>query len=127
MSPRIRETLYKVGTAVFTVVTLLATFHIIDPTRASVLSSSIEVLLGLFGVTLAGTATYNVRKQRADGTFDDTPPATQVINGLDAVLSTQKAANAAASQVWDVISNAIEQGSAGADSLVSQIRARVKK
>ena len=107
MSPKFREVLYKLGTAVFAVVSLLSTFHIIRPEDGSAISVAVTAILGLFGVTVAGTAAYNVSKQRQDGVFDpgaEVAPEERVITGLQEVLANQQSAQAAVERVKDAVS-----------------------
>lgn len=108
MSPKFREILYKVGAAVFAIISLLSAFHIINPAASTALSFALDALLGLFGVTVAGTAAYNTAKQRRDGTFDTAPqvaPEDQVINGLQEVLNNQVNAQAAVERVKEAVSS----------------------
>lgn len=100
---RFREFLYKGGTALFSVVTILSTFHILDPARTAALSYGITTLLSLFGVTIAGTAAYNITKQRKDGTFTEVAPADAVVNGVQAIIDARQSAEQQLQRVQDVV------------------------
>lgn len=108
MPPKVREVLYVVGVIAFAALTILSTFRIIDPNTASSVSAALTSILGLFGVTVAGTAAYNVSKQQKQGAFDSVDPADQVINGISAVLAQQQAAQDAANRVKTAISDAVK-------------------
>lgn len=108
MSPKIRQILYVIGVVVFAALTILSTFKVIDPNTAASVSAALTSVLGLFGVTVAGTAAYNVNKQRHDGAFENVDPADQVVNGINAVLAQQQAAQDAADRVKEALSNAVK-------------------
>ena len=108
MSPNVRKILYIFGVVAFAGLTVLSTFKIIDPGTAHSVSAALTSVLGLFGVTVAGTAAYNTNKQIHKGTFEEVDPADQVINGINAVLSQQQAAQQAADRVKDALNNAVK-------------------
>jgi hypothetical protein len=91
MSPKFRQILYVIGAVTFAALTVLSTFKVIDPGTAATVSAALTAVLGLFGVTISGTAAYNVTKQAKGGAFDPTDPATQVVDGLNQ-LAAQEAA-----------------------------------
>ena len=108
MPPNVRKILYVFGVVVFAGLTVLSTFKVIDPGTAAGVSAALTSILGLFGVTVAGTAAYNTNKQIHKGTFEEVDPADQVINGINAVLSQQQAAQQAADRVKDALNNAVK-------------------
>lgn len=71
MAPKVRQILYVIGVVVFAALSLLSTFRVIEPDVASSVSASLTAILGLFGVTVAGTAAYNINKQRHEGVIVD--------------------------------------------------------
>jgi hypothetical protein len=110
MTPKVRQILYVVGVVVFAALTVLSTFKIIDPDTAASVSAALTSVLGLFGVTVAGTAAYNTSKQRHDGTFDPAPevsPADVVVNGVQAVLQAKQDAERELEKVQEAITGAI--------------------
>lgn len=107
MPPKARKLLYVFGVVVFAALTVLSTFKVIDPNTAASVSAALTSVLGLFGVTVAGTAAYNTNKQINRGAFDEVDPADQVINGINAVREQQQSAQAAADRVRDALSNAV--------------------
>lgn len=107
MTPKIRQLLYVVGVVVFAALTVLSTFKVIDPAAAASVSAALTSVLGLFGVTVAGTAAYNTNKQIHEGTFDPAPqvsPADAVVNGVQAVIEAKANAQREADRVADAIS-----------------------
>jgi hypothetical protein len=111
MKPKFRQVLYTVGVVVFAVLTVMSTFKWIDPNTAASVSAALTAVLGLFGVTVAGTAAYNTGKQINNGTFDEVPevsPADSVVSGVQAVLEAKKNAERELSRVQDAISGVIE-------------------
>lgn len=104
---RFRELLYKGGTAFFSVLAVLSTFHIIDPVKSAALSYGVTSLLSLFGVTIAGTAAYNITKQRKEGVFTPTappPPENQIIDGLTKLQEQKNQLDAAVGTVASALS-----------------------
>lgn len=111
MKPKFRQVLYTLGVVVFAVLTVMSTFKLIDPDTAASVSAALTSVLGLFGVTVAGTAAYNTGKQINNGTFDELPevsPADSVVNGVQAVLEAKKNAERELSRVQDAISGVID-------------------
>lgn len=108
MTPKIRQTLYSVGTIATALLSLLALWNVVDPNTASTVNAGLAGLLSLLGVGAAGTAAVITRKQRHDGTFDAPPdPAEAVVNGIEAVLKAKQEAEAQVDRVRDAVSNAV--------------------
>lgn len=108
MTPKIRQTLYAVGTIATAVLALLSVWKVIDPTTASTISSGLAGLLSLLGVGAAGTAAVYTNKQRKDGTFDDVDPAAQVIDGINKVIKNAENAKSDVERVKDAVGNAVK-------------------
>lgn len=110
LPPKARFLLYVIGVLVFAVVTGLSFFKVIDPSVASTVNAQLVSILGLFGITIAGTAAYNTNKQVKDGTFEEAPqvdPAEAVVNGINAVLEAQQRAQAEVDRVRDAVAQAV--------------------
>lgn len=105
MTPRIRELLYVFGVVVFAALTVLSTFKIIDPDVAASVSAAVTAVLGLFGVSVAGTAAWNVKKQRKEGAFESLSPADQVVNGINGVIAQAEAAKSDFDKVKDAVAS----------------------
>lgn len=93
MTPKIRQTLYLLGTMATSVVTLLAVWRGIDSSTATALGNTITAVLGLLGVGATATAGAVVAKQRAEGTLDFTGTAAQqAVEAIGAVTAQAQAA-----------------------------------
>lgn len=108
MTPKVRQILYTAGVVAFAALTVLSTFKIIDPNTAASVSAALTTILGLFGVTVSGTAAYNVTKQTKSGAFDSVSPADQVVNGINAVIAQAEAAKADVDRVKDAVTTAVK-------------------
>jgi hypothetical protein len=108
MPPKVRQILYVFGVVAFAALTVLSTFKVIDPGTAASVSAALTSILGLFGVTVSGVAYSAVKKQQKEGAFTHVDPADQVVNGINAVLAQQHAAQEAAERVKDALSNAVK-------------------
>ena len=112
MTPKFRQVLYTIGLVIFTGLTLLSTFRVIDPNTAATVSAALTTILGLFGVTISGTAAWHVTRQQHNGTFEPAAPvnpADQVITGVEAVIAQAQSAQADVERVKDAVSNAVAQ------------------
>lgn len=97
MTPKIRQTLYLLGTVATSVVTLLAVWRGIDSHTATALGNTITAVLGLLGVGATGVAGAVVAKQRADGTLDFTGTAAE--QAVAAIAATAAQAQSAAADL----------------------------
>ena len=105
MTPNIRKYLYTFGVVVFAVLTVLSTVNVIDAGTFNSLNGALNSVLGLFGVTVAGTAAYNTQKQIKKGQFDEVNPADQVINGINEVLAQAETAKSEVERVKDAVAS----------------------
>lgn len=69
MTAKVRQILYVVGVVVFAALTVLSTFRVIEPDVAASVSAALTAVLGMFGVTVAGTAAYNIDRQIKNGSI----------------------------------------------------------
>jgi len=92
MTPKIRQTLYLLGTVATSLVTLAAVWHGIDGGTATALGNTITAILGLLGVGATATAGTVVAKQRTDGTLDFTGTAAEQAVAAIEVVNTQAVA-----------------------------------
>ena len=93
MTPKIRQTLYLLGTMATSTVTLLAVWRGIDSNTATALGNTITALLGLLGVGATATAGAVVAQQRSEGTLDFTGTAAQqAVEAIGAVTAQAQAA-----------------------------------
>lgn len=108
MSPKIRQTIYGIGLAATSLLSVLSVWKVIDPTTASTVSASLAGLLSLLGVGAAGTAAVVVSKQQKDGTFDVSGTAAE--QAVAAIQATVAQANKSVSdlqKVKDAVTGAV--------------------
>lgn len=121
MSPKIRQSLYALGTIATSVLTLASLWSIVSPAAASSISAALTALLGLAGAGAAGTAAVVTNKQRHEGVFDASDPVTQVTKGVQAVRDNIANAKAQAEAVREAVSNVVDDvpilGPMAADAL----------
>lgn len=99
-----------VGVVAFAVLTLLSATRVIDHQTAASVSAALTAVLGLFGVTVSGTAALAVTRQQHNGAFDAAPsPADQVVNGINAVISQAENAQAEVERVKGAVITAVNQ------------------
>ena len=111
MTPKLRQILYVVGLVAFTGLTVLSTFKVIDPGTAATVSAALTAFLGLFGVTIAGTAAVHVTKQINGNAFDPVAPVApedQIVNGLSQLQQQKAAVDAAVERAKGALSNAVQ-------------------
>lgn len=105
---KLRFYLYIFGVVAFAALALLSTTKIIDPNTASTVSAALTQILGLFGVTVAGTAAYNLNKQQHEGKFAPPPevsPVDQVVSGVQQVIQAKENAEQEVKRVQDALSD----------------------
>lgn len=107
MTPKVRQILYAVGMVTFAILTLLSTFRVIDENTAASVSAALTAVLGLFGVTVSGTAAWAVSKQQKAGAFEHPSPADQVVNGINAVITQAQNAQNEIERVKEAVSTAV--------------------
>ena len=107
MTPKIRQTLYGVGTIATAILGILSVWGVVHPAAASTLTTALTGLLTLLGVGAAGTAAAVTHKQRKEGMFDAQSPADVVVTGINAVLQQAEQAQAEVDRVKDAVSAAV--------------------
>lgn len=105
MTPKIRQSLYAVGTIATSILTLLSVWQVLDPAATSALSMGLTAVLSLLGVGAAGTAAVITGKQRKDGTFESLSPVDQVVAGLEGVVAQAETAKSDFERVKDAVAS----------------------
>jgi hypothetical protein len=108
MTPKFRQILYVFGVVTFAALTVLSAFRIIDPNTAATVNAALTSVLGLFGVTVAGTAAWNVSKQQKGGAFDEVAPEDKIVNGLNELQQQKAAIDAAVERAKGALSGAVK-------------------
>lgn len=106
MTPKIRESLYYVGTIVPAIIGLALIWGGIDQASADSIGDIIAGVVSLLGAGAPATAAAKVRQQRKDGTFDTPSPAEAVVKGVEAVVAAQQTAQAEFDRVTQVLTSA---------------------
>ena len=103
MTPKIRQTLYAVGTVATAILGVLSLWRVIDPATANHASAAVAALLSLLGVGAAGTAAVVTNKQRAEGMFDQQATADLVVGAVQAVIEAKQHAEEEANRVAEAV------------------------
>lgn len=110
-APKVRQTIYAVGTIATALLGVLSLWQIVDPNTASVVNAGLAGILSLLGAGAAGTAAVAVNRQRNDGTFEPVPqvdPAQAVVDGVQAALAAKDFADRELARIQEAITGAIE-------------------
>ena len=107
MSPKVRQSIYQIGTIVPALLGLLLIWGGIDAGAAEHVNQIVAGFVAIFGSAAPATAAREVKKQRNDGTFESAAPVDQVINGVQAVIEAQKQAQAEVERVKSVLSDVV--------------------
>ena len=110
MSPKLRQTIYGLGLAATSLLTVLSVWKVIDPSTASTLSSSLAGLLSLLGVGAAGTAAVVINKQQKNGTFDVSgSPAEQAVAAIQATVDQASKSVSDLQRVKDAVNQVVRE------------------
>ena len=109
MTPKARQILYAIGLVLFAILTILSALKVIDENTAASVSAALTAVLGLFGITVSGTAAWAVTKQQKAGAFEQHSPADQVVTAINEVLTQAQNAQAEVDRVKDAVSQAVSQ------------------
>ena len=126
MTPKIRQTVYAVGTVATAILGLLSLWRVIDPNTASQASAAVAALLSLLGVGAAGTAAVVTNKQRHEGMFDNHAPADVVVGAVQAVIDAKKHAETEANRVAEAVAGLTKEVPV-LGPLASQILDQIRK
>ncbi|QHB38040.1 holin [Mycobacterium phage Noelle] len=107
MSPKVRQTIYYLGTIIPGVLGIALIWGGIDAGAAQSIGDIIAGAVALLGASAPAVAAKKVNEQRKDGTLVPQAPVEQVVNGVQAVIAAQQAAQAELDRVRDVVTGAI--------------------
>ncbi|BBC43569.1 holin [Mycobacterium phage VC3] len=120
MSPKIRETLYYVGTLVPGILGIALIWGGIDAGAAANVGDIVAGALNLIGATAPATAAVKVNRQRKDGTLTASP-VEQVTKGVEQVLAAKQTAEAEVERVKQALETAVNGAVPQLGPLASQI------
>lgn len=109
MSPKIRETLYYLGTIIPALLGIGLIWGGIDEGAADSIGDIIAGVIALAGASAPATAAAKVHQQRKDGTFDSLAPVDQIARSVEQVVAAKHAAEAEFDRVQQVIGAAVSQ------------------
>lgn len=101
---QLRGWFYKGGTALLALIGALAAFGILDPLKSAALTGAVNAIGWVLGVSLGGTAAYNLSKQNKEGVFVPAPPENQIIDGLNKLQEQKNQLDAAVGTVTSALS-----------------------
>ncbi|QGJ88763.1 holin [Mycobacterium phage Yecey3] len=123
MTPKIRQSLYLVGTIVSGIVGIALVWGGIDAGAAANIDQIITGLGALVGGGANAAAATKVASQRKDGTFETATPIEQAINAIPVVVAQANEAKANLEKLREAATEAIEDlpvfGKDAADALNS--------
>ncbi|QJD52660.1 holin [Mycobacterium phage AN3] len=106
MSPKVRQTIYYIGTLVPGILGIALIWGGIDAGAADSIGDIIAGALALIGAGAPATAAVTVGKQQKDGT-PSTDPVEIVVKSVEQVLEQKRAAEAAVQTVTQAVSGAV--------------------
>jgi drug/metabolite transporter (DMT)-like permease len=107
MSPKLRESLYYLGTIITGVLGVALVWGGIDAGAAENIGDILAGFLALIGASAPAVAAKKVSEQRKDGTLDVVSPADAVVNGVQAVIQQTVSANAELERVKNAVTAAV--------------------
>ncbi len=119
MTPKIRQSVYLLGTVLSSLIGVIMLWGGIDSGAAEHINEIITGLVALLGAGAPAIAASTVNKQRKDGTLDSVTPADAVISGVQAVIDAKTQAEAEIDRVKNAVSDIT--GASGVGSLVEQV------
>ena len=108
MTPRVRQSVYLIGTVISGVIGVALLWGGISAESANSVSQLVAGLVALLGGAAPAVAARTVTKQIHDGSFDS-DPADQVIKGLEAVVAARSAAQLQVDRVKDAVTAAVNE------------------
>ncbi|QNJ56960.1 holin [Mycobacterium phage Deloris] len=116
MSPKVRQTIYYLGTIVPGILGIALVWGGIDAGAAENIGDIIAGALALIGAGAPATAAITVDKQRKDGTLSASPVEI-VVKGVEQVLEQKRAAEAALDTVTQAVSGVVSDVQRAADAV----------
>ncbi|QGJ87739.1 holin [Mycobacterium phage BiancaTri92] len=107
MTPKVRQSIYHLGTLVPGLVGLAMIWFGLSTDDADSIIQVIAGALALIGAGAPAVAAKQVKEQRKDGTLGSTNPVDAVAKGVEQVLANAQAAQADVARVNSVIGNVL--------------------
>ena len=107
MSPKVRQTIYYAGTLISTVIGVALLWGGLSADTASSILNMVGGIVTLLGGAAPAIAAKKVGEQMNNGAFDQSSPADQVVNGINAVLAQAQSAQADVERVKEAVTAAV--------------------
>ena len=126
MTPKVRQSIYRLGTAVSALLGLALIWGGISQGTADHINTVLAGLVALLGGIPPAIAGKTVKEQAKQGAFDSVPPAEQAITAIQATIEQAITAQADVQRVTDAVTNALQSTPIGpvvsaAGSVVEQV------
>jgi hypothetical protein len=126
MTPRIRQTIYRLGTVASGVLGIALIWGGISQGTADHINTVMAGLIALLSGGAPAIAARTVKEQAKSGAFDSVPPAEQAITAIQATIEQAITAQADVQRVTDAVTNALSNTPVGpvvsaAGSVVEQV------
>lgn len=108
MTPRIRQSIYYLGTLISGVVGIALLWGGLSAGVADHVNQLVAGLVALLGGAAPAVAAKTVTKQINEGRFEAPSPADQVIDGINAVIAAKSAAQAEIDRVKDAVTSVVQ-------------------
>lgn len=126
MTPKVRQSIYRLGTAVSALLGLALIWGGISQGTADHINTVLAGLVALLGGIPPAIAGKTVKEQTKSGAFDSVPPAEQAITAIQATIEQAITAQADVQRVTDAVTQALSSTPIGpvvaaAGSVVEQV------
>lgn len=108
MTPRIRQSIYYLGTVISGVIGIALLWGGLSAGVADHANQIVAGLVALLGGAAPAVAAKTVSKQISEGKFEAHSPADQVIEGINAVVAARSAAQAEIDRVKDAVTSVVQ-------------------
>uniref|UniRef100_A0AAU8GQK8 Holin n=1 Tax=Mycobacterium phage BabyBack TaxID=3158877 RepID=A0AAU8GQK8_9CAUD len=116
MSPKVRQTLYYIGTIIPALLGIALIWGGIDAGVAENIGNILTGALNLIGAAAPATAAVKVNQQRKDGTLA-TNAVDQVVKGVEQIVAAKQAAEAEVTKVQEAIGGVLSDVQRAAESV----------
>lgn len=113
MTPKVRQSIYRLGTAVSAILGLALIWGGISQGTADHVNTVIAGLVALLGGIPPAIAGKTVKEQAKQGAFDSVPPAEQAITAIQATIEQAITAQADVQRVTDAVTTALSNTPVG--------------
>ncbi len=113
MTPRIRQTIYRLGTVASGILGIALIWGGISQGTADHINTVLAGLIALLSGGAPAIAARTVKEQTKSGAFDSVPPAEQAITAIQATIEQAITAQADVQRVTDAVTQALSSTPVG--------------